>query len=237
LMYLMINQETPRHFLMRSKVGFNNEVREFMRSGKCSKVVGIRPSLQARKTLREHGYILNLKTTIKVRMVKVKLPNGGIEVLLTNLYDEQLFSTEDLYFLYGLRWGIETAYGKQKNQLQMEQFSGHRVICIRQDYFAGLFVANLQRLIERQSDPYLARLNAARKHNYKINRNVSWASLKHNLVRIFLSDTVEQILINLQKAFERNVEPIRPGRHHPRIKKRKRQHGKYQTFTNYKRAI
>jgi len=237
LMYLMINQETPRHFVMRSKVGFNNEVRAFMRSGKCSKIVTIRPNLPARRTLVEYGHIVSDKTTIEVRLVKVKLPNGGVEVLLTNLCDKRLFSIEDMYFLYGLRWGIETAYGKQKNQLQMEQFSGHRVICIQQDYFAGLFIANLQRLIERQSDQYLQEMNVRRKHNYKINRNLSWASLKHNIVRLFLFETEEQILLQLQKAFERNVEPVRPGRHNPRIKKRKRQHGKYQTFTNYKRAI
>lgn len=40
-----------------------------------------------------------------------------------------------------MRWKIEITYSKQKNQLQMEIFSGHRVVCIEQDYAAGLFVA------------------------------------------------------------------------------------------------
>lgn len=237
LMYLLLNQETPRHFVMRCKVGFNKEVKQFRRSRKSSKIIELTPTAGAIATLQEHGYIVTAKTTIKVRMVKVKLNTGEIEILLTDLYDKKLFTLEDLKYLYGLRWGIETAYGKQKNQQQMEQFSGHRVICIKQDYAAGLLVANLQSLIEKQCENYLQKINAKRKYRYRINRNVSWASLKHNIVKLFLQNEPEEILLQLQKAFERNIEPIRLGRHNPRIRKAKRLKGKYQTFTNYKRAI
>lgn len=237
LMYLLMNEETPRHFVMRCKVGFNNEVKKFVHSSKTSKIVEWPANAAAMATLRQQGYIVTAKTTIKVRMVKIKLRTGEIEILLTNLYDEKLYTTEDLKYLYGLRWGIETTYYKQKNQQQMEQFSGHRVICIQQDYAAGLFVANLQSLIEKQCENYLRKINTRRKHRYRVNRNVSWASLKHNIVKLFLQNKPEEILLQLQEAFERNIEPIRPGRHNPRIRKAKRLNGKYQTFTNYKRAI
>ena len=237
LLYLLMNQEVPRYFVMRCKAGFNNEVKKFVQSRKTSKIVEWPASNAAIATLRQHGYIVTAKTTIKVRMVKIKLRTGEIEILLTNLYDEKLYTLEDLKYLYGLRWGIETTYSKQKNQQQMEQFSGHRVICIQQDYAAGLFAANLQSLIEKQCENYLGQINTRRKHRYRINRNVSWGSLKHNIVKLFLQNKPEEILLQLQKAFERNTEPIRPGRHNPRIRKAKRLNGKYQTFTNYKRAI
>ena len=237
LMYLMLNEETHRHFVMRCKVGFNKEVKQFVYSRKSSKTIELAPTADAITTIRKHGYILTAETTIKVRMVKIKLSTGEIEILLTSLYDERLYTIEDLKCLYGLRWGIETTYYKQKNQQQMEQFSGHRVICIQQDYAAGLFVANLQSLIEKQCKNYLQRINMKRKHHYRINRNVSWASLKHNIVKLFLQNEPEGILLQLQKAFERNIEPVRPGRHNPRIKKGKRLKGKYQTLTNYRRAI
>lgn len=42
-------------------------------------------------------------TVIKIRMVKIKLPDGVVEILLTNLYDEKLFTLADLKQLYGLR--------------------------------------------------------------------------------------------------------------------------------------
>jgi hypothetical protein len=118
----------------------------------------------------------------------------------------------------------------------MEIFSGHRVVCIEQDYAAGLFVANLQSIIEKQCDQEVKEISASRCYEYKINRNVSWASLK-NILKLFIqSNNSFEILMELQHLFIKNIEPIRPGRHPPRpLPKRKR--GKYQTFTNYRRAI
>ncbi len=212
LMYLMLNEEMPRHFVMRCRSNFNEEVKQFLRSRKRSKIVYLTPDKNAIAMLGEHGYIVTKATALKVRMVRITLPTGEQEVLLTSLYDEKLYSIEDLYYLYGLRWKIETTYFKQKNQQQMEQFSGHRVICIQQDYAAGLFTANLQSLIEKQCENYLQQINAKRKYRYRINRNVSWASLKHNIVKLFLENKPSEILLYLQKAFERNIEPVRPGR-------------------------
>lgn len=237
LMYLMNNQETPRHFVMRCKVSFNKEVKEFLQSGENSGTVNLRPTKKAKEALLKQGYTVWDTTTLKVRMVKVKLDGGETEVLLTNLYDEEKFTNKDLKYLYGLRWGIETAFGKQKNQMQMEQFSGHRVICILQDYAGSLITANLQSLIEKQSEDSLKQINNTRKHDYKINKNISWAWLKHNITKLFLDNEPEIILLKLQKYFERNLEPVRPGRKYTRMRKAKRLNGKYQTLTNYKRAI
>ncbi|WP_103867425.1 IS4 family transposase [Aquimarina sp. I32.4] len=237
LMYLMLNQETPRHFVMRCKISFNKEIKEFVNSDKVSQIVALKPTKEAIATLKNYGYVVNKNTSITIRLVKVVLSTGEIEVLLTNLYDEQHFTPKDFKYLYDLRWKIETTYGIQKNQQQMEQFSGHRVICIQQDYAAGLFVANLQSLIEKQCEPYLKQLNKSRKYDYKINKNVSWASLKYTIVKLFLENDPKIILIELQNAFQRNVEPIRPGRQYQRHRKAKRINGKYQTLTNYKRAI
>ncbi len=237
LMYLMMHEETPRHFIMRCKTTFNKEVIEFARSGKRSRIVELKPCYKSIVMLKENGYIVTATTAIKVRMVQINLPDGEQEILLTDLYDEKLYSVKDLKYLYGLRWGIETAYNKQKNQQQIEQFSGHRVICIQQDYAASLFVANLQSLIEKQCEDYLHGINLKRKHRYRINRNVSWASLKHTIIQLFLAEEPEKILQQLQKAFERNIEPVRPGRKYRRSTKVRRLNGKYQTFTNYKRAI
>lgn len=237
LMFLLMNEKKPRSFVMRCKLGFNKEVREFVNSGKSSKIVEFAATDNAIKGLKELGIEITNMTTIKIRMVKFKLSSGITEVLLTNLYDETLYSLEDLKYLYGLRWKIETSYYSQKNQQQMEQFSGHRVICIQQDYLAGLLTANLQSLIEKQGDEYLNNINEKRKLDYKINRNVSWGALKHRIVQLFIAKKPKEILLLLQKEFERNIEPVRPDRRNQRKKKTKRLNGKYQTFSNYKRAV
>lgn len=237
LMYLLINQERPCHFVMRCRADFNAEVRAFVSSSKWSKTTTLKPHHKAIEQLRTQGYMITPHTEIKVRMVKVILSTGETEILLTNLYDTKLYTTDDLKELYFMRWKVETSYGKQKNQLQMEIFSGHKVISIEQDYYACIFISNLQSLIEKQSETCIKQISASRKYNYKINKNVSWAAMKNNIVNLFLTQNTESILLYLQNTFEKNLEPIRPGRSFPRIRKLKNLSGKYQTQTNYKRAV
>lgn len=237
LIYLLQNEERPRHFVMRCKTTFNNAVKNFVASDREDFITTIFPSVESVENLREHGYVVTKKTGIKIRMVKVILPDGEIEVLLTNLYDTEKFTVKKLSALYFMRWKIETSYGKQKNQLQMEICSGHRVVCIQQDYAAGLFVANLQSVIEKQCDQQVKEISASRRYEYKINRNISWAILKNRILKLFLQhDKSFETLMELQNLFIKNIEPVRPGRHSPRPPS-KRKRGKYQTFTNYRRAI
>ena len=237
LMYLLLNQEQPRHFVMRCRSNFNKEVQDFLCSAKCSKVVQFTPSREAIKDLKALGYMVTAQTGIKVRLVKVKLPTGHMEVLLTNLYNEQVYSTEELKEVYALRWQMETTYRKQKSQQQLEVFSGHKVLCIEQDYAAGLLVANLQSLIEKQCESYVQKINERRRLTYNINKNTSWAAMKHTIVLLFLENQPVVVLQKLQQAFQLHLEPVRPNRNYPRNKKARRLNGKYQTFTNYKRAV
>jgi hypothetical protein len=237
LMYLMIHSEKTKHFVIRCKSDFNQEVKQFNKSNKTNELILLKATQVAIKSLREKGYIVTKNTEIKIRMVKIKLSSGETEILLTNLYSEQSYTMDDLYFLYGMRWTIETSYGTQKNQQQLEQFSGHRVICIQQDFHASVFINNLQSLISKQCDDYLKKTNPKRKFNHKINKNISWGLLKNNIVKLFYYNDELNLLLKLQDMFERHTEPIRPNRKYVRNKKVKFRRGKYRTLTNYKRAI
>jgi hypothetical protein len=235
LMYLL---EREGHlFVMRCKASFNREVKRFMESDETDIITGFRATDNAMKTLREQGYQITSEARVRVRPAKIKLSSGQTEVLSTNLFDRNKFSLADLSYLYSLRWPVETCYGREKNQQQLEQFSGHRVICMEQDYHAGIFTSNIQSLIEKQSKEYVDTVSRHRKHRYRINRNVSRAALKHNIVKLFLLEEPDRILSHLQELFEFHLEPVRPGRKFERKKKTTRLNGKYQTLTNYKRAI
>jgi hypothetical protein len=237
LIFQLNNEETPRWFLMRCKITFNHEVRDFVSGTAMDMVTSIYPSAESIKKLRQHGYIVTAKTGIKIRMLKIGLPSGETEVLLTNLYDQEIFTFKKLSTLYCMRWNIETAYSRQKNQLQLEICSGHRVVCIEQDHAAGLFVSNLQSIIEKQCEQDVRQISLTRRHAYKINKNISWALLKNRILKIFIQPSSSTtILLELQYLFVRNIEPVRPDRHYERTSP-KRKRGKYQTFTNYRRAI
>ena len=236
LIYLLQNQEQPRHFVMRSKTNSWREIKAFLCSSKQSRIVKLRPNANAIAELRKYGYILTSNTTIEVKLIKVVLKTGETEVLITNLFETGI-TLDDFKQLYAMRWGIEVAYGKLKNQLQTEIFSGHRLQCIQQDFYASIFVMNLQSIIKKQCETLVDQISEKRKYDYQINNNISWAKMKNNIVKLFLENNPKEILLYLQDAFIKNLEPIRPNRSMPRIRKSKKLLGKYQTFTNYRRAI
>ena len=94
----------------------------------------------------------------------------------------------------------------------------------------------MQSLIEKQCDEYLKTVNKKRKYCYKVNKNISWASLKYRVVRLFLEKDTISVLLELQCLFQKHIEPIRPNRRYTRIKKR-RPNSKSYTLTNYKREL
>lgn len=78
---------------------------------------------------------------VLVKLVKVILPSGEIEVLATNLMDKIVITVADLY---RQRWGVETVIDSLKNQLLLLVFSGLKPEAILQDIYASMFVYNLR---------------------------------------------------------------------------------------------
>lgn len=237
IMYLLQSQEAPLHFVIRCKTGGIGVVERFLQSDADSQVVEWNPTGEARARLRALGYIVPKDQALHLRLVRVPLNSGEVEVLCTNLLDEQRYTVADLRELYGLRWSVETTFGRQKNPLQLEEFSGLTVRAIEQDYAAGVFVQNLQRLIEQQCTASVALLSDQRQHTYQVNQTVSFAALKSMVAHLLVQKEIVWLLLALQRSFERHLEPRRPGRKYPRKRKNKRLKGRYQTYTNFKRAI
>lgn len=96
-------QEMERKFIMRVKTN-QKWIKPFIESKEEDRVIVIYPSLKAIKGLHELGYIVTKTTGIKVRFVKVLLRSGEIEVLATNLWEEDGFENNDFKELYAKRW-------------------------------------------------------------------------------------------------------------------------------------
>ena len=236
-LFYLLSEQLQYKFVMRASSHFNNVVKTFLHSSEQDCIKPFYPEGKAIKHLQTLGISIDKQTALYLRMVKVPLKTGKTEVLITNLYSDQCFSIQDLGEVYALRWGIETCFGILKNQLQIEAFSGTRRLCVEQDYFANLLVYNLQSIIEKQSEQTVVVVSKNRKHNYQINKNLSWAVLKNRMVDLFLKEKPQQILLELQALFEQYLEPVRPNRTYPRNRKSIHQNGKYKTLTNYKRVI
>ncbi|MDR2906453.1 MAG: IS4 family transposase [Bacteroidales bacterium] len=235
LFYLLLQKQ--HKFVMRARLDLNNVVKDFVKSSEQDCIKVFHPGHDAIVQMKQMGIKITKETAIYLRLIKLPLKTGETEVLITNLYSSECFSIKDLKDVYKLRWGIETCFGVLKNQLQIENFSGIRRICIEQDFFANLFVYNLQSIIEKQCQFVVTEISNNRKYNYQINKNVCWAFLKNRIVDLFLKENQQQILLELQTLFKQHLEPIRPHRTYPRIRKAIYGNGKYITLKNYKHAI
>ena len=138
--------------------------------------------------------------------------------------------------LYFKRWGIETNYNHLKSNLNIEEFTGLSEIAIRQDFFANIFINNLQTLIASDSkDEMDAEYKSKKKckYDYKINKNLSLGYMKDRIIEIFMSND-SKYYDRLKELFKINPVPIRKGRKNPRILQDK---NRRTYFINRKRSV
>lgn len=230
-------KEIPQPFVMRCSLTFNHEVRAFVSGTENDIITVFRSDKDASAELRRQGYRVRIGTTIKVRLVKVLLDDGLIEVLVTNLFDQLQYPPTVFKDLYFKRWGIETNYNTLKNQLQLEAFSGQKLVTIMQDFHITVFLSNLQQIISRPCEIQLKVIAVNRKYKYKVNRNVAFGLMKNRIVDLFMNHNPVSILYQLEHLFLLHIEPERPARKYSRIGRSSRKSGKYQAWSNYKRAV
>lgn len=226
-------QRKERKFVIRAKET-QNLIKAFIQSGKPSSLVDMQPTPSAIVGLKKNGFEITKDTLIPVRLVRVELPNS-IEVLITNLWEDQGHPAEEFKDLYFMRWGIETNISIQKNILQLESFSGLTVLSVLQDFYATVMMANLHSILIKGAQQTVENITE-RKYPVKINRNKSFGKLKVNLIHLFTQHDPLLILQKLHNHFIKDILPVRKGRSFKRVKKNVQSKSKYKTFTNFKPA-
>jgi hypothetical protein len=227
-------EETERKFVIRAKET-QTIIKEFIKSGESSAIVDMYPTASAIKGMKKSGFIITRDTVLKVRLVRVDLPNCT-EVLMTNLWEEEGHPAEEFKDLYFLRWGIETNISIQKNILQLESFSGLTPQAVEQDFYATVMMANLHSVLIKDAQQTVDNTMKHRKYPMKINKNKSFARLKVNLIPLFWCNDIETILNKLHDAFIKDVIPVIKGRSFKRVRKNIKSKSKFKTFTNFKPA-
>jgi hypothetical protein len=219
-------------FVIRGKDS-QNMIREFIAGGESTAIVYLPPNSETIKTLKESGFMVNKQTLLRIRLVRVELEKT-VEVLVTNLWEEDGHLNDEFKGLYFLRWGVETNIAIQKNVLQLEAFSGLTVESVEQDFYATVFIVNLHSILIKDAQILVDENSVNMKYPMKVNKNKSLGKLKVNLVSLFTENDVGSILNILHDHFIRDTLPIRNGRSFERVRKNKQTKGKYRTFSNFK---
>lgn len=189
-----------------------NEVSDFVKSDCFDKIVTLKVTERQKKFVKENG----LPEVVTVRLVKVILSNGTIEVLITSLLDGKTYKLEDFKWLYNKRWCIETYFSRLKNLLEVERFSSKTVNGIEQDFHSLVFLSTLESIMIKEDEEKIGKENLEKKlkYNYKINKSVSYSAIADHIVELFLDPNIHpsEILVKLSRLFRNGSSPQRPGR-------------------------
>lgn len=223
LISYMKNRNTD--FLMRIKNTFLSETNEVIsKEGEVDEIVEInitKSKLQNITIDKEARKEVKLGDKIKIRVLKLMLNTGNYEYLITSLLDKESFKTEMFKELYFKRWGVETAYDKLKNTLEIENFSGIKSIVIKQEFYINILVNNMcsELVDEVQKELDEENQNRNNKYTYIVNRNYALGSIKTNFAELIFAKPgkeADRIINKLKKRLKKNKTPIRDERSFPR---------------------
>lgn len=192
------------HFIIRCPRSTFKEGMRVFEGGPWSRIVTLEAPGGIIKSLKGKG----LPRSVTVRFVRVILPNGEVEVLVTSLLDLQIKQAE-FQEVYGLRWNIETYFSRIKVRLNLENFTGKSVESIFQDLYSTLLVANLETVITEDANEGLSQ-----KNNQKVNKAVSYNLIKNQMFDLLFNPdiSVENVLVKMMELLTQSPIQIRPGR-------------------------
>jgi hypothetical protein len=203
------------HVCARMKVSGWLVVEHFVASGLSEQIVVLQPGYAARQECHARKLSTN---PVTIRLIRVELDNGEIEVLATSLLDSTTYPSAIFKELYHLRWPVEEQYKVFKSRIEIENFSGKSVLSVYQDFHAKVFTANLTAILARPAQEVITQDCIEKKYAYQVNMTNALSKMK-DVVVLLLHDlsSVPRLLISLWQLMIKTIEPIRPGRSYPRI--------------------
>jgi hypothetical protein len=208
-----MHRDMQRHYCARLSVSFSKQIEDFVASGLRTQLVDMTANAEARAQCEEY----NLSAApVKVRLVRVELKSGEVEVLATSLLDSTDYPSHWFKKLYHLRWGVEEHYKREKSRLEIENFSGRSVLVVRQDFHAKVFMHNLAAMLVWVGQAIADRLYRHRRHGYQVNFADALSKMKNHLIRLLTQSTPWDQLLRLLTQFVDAVEAIRSDRSYPR---------------------
>lgn len=217
LIFLM---NMPIFYLFRVQSGTYTEEKSLMTSD--DEIVSIKVTEDRLRKVMDKDIKDKAKKigAIKARMVRILLPTGEEEYLITNIPNEEM-SIDEIGKLYFKRWGIERAYDVIKNKLCLENVSGKKKIIIEQDFYAQILLFNMvEDLKNDANNELILKKNNSLKYEYKVNINILIGTFREYVIKI----AVEEDSIKRRQLYEfmleeimENLIPIRPKRQFDRI--------------------
>jgi hypothetical protein len=186
-------------------------VQRFVESGAQETLIDLHPSYHSKKECVEMGLETN---PLRLRLIRVELESGQIEVLITTLIDTEKYKQDIFKDLYHKRWPIEVDYLFMKERLQIGNFSGQSFLSVYQDFHAKVFSKNLTWILSSPAQDFVKNATKANTYQYQLNMTEAISKSKDTLFLLFERPRtmISQLIQQLHRVFVDSTEPIRPGR-------------------------
>jgi hypothetical protein len=180
-------------------------------------------TLEVPSTARAYVIAHQLPTTLRVRLIKVLLTSGEVEVLGTDLLNARTYPAAEFKTVYGWRWNHETYHDRIKNIFELERFSGKKVQAIKQDFYGVVFLATLESILSKPAQAELTAQGEACECRapLQVNRAVSYVTMLDHLVPLLgdLQRSPASTLAAIERLLLTSPTRPRPGRQVPRHKR------------------
>jgi hypothetical protein len=207
------------HFVIRFPRQSFTAVNAFWAAPAEDQVVTLAVTSKARAYVAKQ----HLPTALQVRLVKVELATGEVEVLGTDLLDAATYPAPEFRVVYGWRWNHETYHDRIKNIFEVERFSGSSVHAIEQDFYGVIFLATLESILSKPAQSQLTAQGHARgcTHPPKVNRAVSYVAVMDHVVELLGTPRLNpgQTLAAIEHLLRTNPTRHRGGRQFARNKR------------------
>tara|TARA_R110002110_G_scaffold250321_1_gene466417 strand:- start:314 stop:1462 length:1149 start_codon:yes stop_codon:yes gene_type:complete len=204
------------HFIMRVGLGQWNEAKDFAESGETERLVKLKVPLWVREEWKDEG--VELANEIEARLVRVELSTNEVEILLTDLVDDEVYPAGEFDGIYHKRWGIEESYKTLKCKVEIENWSGRTPHAVEQDFQAAIVMMNIAQTLAFFKGPAVENQTSERGHAYKVNVKRTIAVVRDQLSALYeaCDEKTERILRLIGDRITKALTLVRPGRSSPR---------------------
>lgn len=219
--FMLELEEQGMEYVIRSQGSFLKEVHNTTTDDEW---IQVKVTKQRARELKKQGTPISVGTVLQVRVIKVPLPTGKTETLLTNVSSADIEYSESRE-LYAKRWGIESGFNDLKHKFEVENFSGIKPLLIEQDFYATIFLSNIASLFEQEAEAEWYEKNHDKNYKYQtyhINKSILTGKLRTRLLEMVLTDdrhNREKLYEAFLAEIQRHVVPFIPGRSYKRKKK------------------
>jgi hypothetical protein len=206
---------TGAAFCARMPLGLWNVVDEFVASGQREQIVTLQPGTRACQECQSRNLP---ETPLQVRLLRIVLDSGQIEVLATSLVDTITLPYALFKELYHQRWPVEEDYKVITLRAEVENWSGKIPLTVFQDFYAKVFTTNLTAILAHLAQAEVTRQSQTKRYRYQVNFAHTLSCMKDTVVLLLRHPVHIELLTALWDTMLQTIEPIRPERKFPRHK-------------------